>query len=150
MIWKRFVTDDFAIVIPKIRKSDPNLQYAVRLVSVKPWESMPLHDLSVMPAKRICTHIHISLFPVFCLNTPHWDAPRIQSDSGFPPSWNINALSFVMQLYDATTASTRANDRFRRYTIAVHTLYFSSPMFCYFYTTVVQNNRDPSRNSCLQ
>lgn len=130
-----FVTDDFAIVIHRKfgRVIRINLQYVVRLVSVKPWESMPLHDSNVILAERICTHIHISLFSVFCLSAPHRDAPCIQSDPSFPPSWNINALSFVMQLHDATMASTRANDRFRRYTIAVHSVFLFFYVLLFFY-----------------
>lgn len=78
----RFTTDDFAIVIQREfgRVIRMNVQHAVRLVSVKPGESMSLHDSNVMLVELVYahthTHIHTLFFPAFCLRASHRDAPR--------------------------------------------------------------------------
>lgn len=140
-----FAIDDVAIMIQREfeRVIRMNLQRAVRLVPMKLGESMSLHDSNVMPAERICTHIHTFCSFQYSVWAPRIEThPDVQSDRSFPSSSNINASSFVMQLHDATTASTRGNDRFRQRTIAVHPVFPFLPVVLFFY--YAQNNRDPS------
>lgn len=145
-----FAINDFALCdTTRIRKSDPNESTAcgpvppLTVVRMKPGESMSLHDSNVMPAERICTHIHTSSSFQYSVWAPRIEThPDVQSDRSFPSSSNINASSFVMQLHDATTASTRGNDRFRQCTIAVHPVFPFLPVVLFFY--YAQNNRDLS------
>lgn len=103
----RFTIDDFAIVMQREfgRVIRMKLQRAVRLVSVKPGESMPLHDSSVMPAERICTHTSPSFRSIlYC-------ASRIETH----PVYNRTRASLPLQtLMHRLSSCTYTTPRRRR------------------------------------